>query len=203
MTIYILIITVLVSLIAFQSREIYSRLIFNPYLISRHSEWYRFLSSGFIHADWMHLAMNMFVLYSFGRSTEFYYGAVFEEKGWYYFLILYLGGILIALVPTYKKHRDDSYYNGLGASGAVSAIVFTSILFDPRNTIYLFPGLGIPGILFGVVYLVYSYQMDRKGNDNINHNAHFWGAIYGVVYTIALKPSLVLHFYRQLIDGGN
>jgi membrane associated rhomboid family serine protease len=201
MTLYIVIITILISIWAFQSERIYQKFLFNPYLIEHRKEWYRFFSSGFIHADWIHLGINMLVLYQFGRRVEEFYDAVFGMKAWYYYLILYLGGILVAILPSYKKHKDDPYYNGLGASGAVSAVLFTDILFNPWEKVYLFGLLGMPGIIFGVAYLVYSYYMDRKGNDNINHNAHFWGAVFGVIYTLALKPSIFLHFINAIFGG--
>jgi membrane associated rhomboid family serine protease len=201
MTLYIVIITIVISIAAFQYESIYHRFIFNPYSITHRQEWYRFITSGFIHADWIHLGVNMLVLYQFGSRVEYFYEAVFGTKGWYYFLILYLGGILIAILPSYKKHREDPYYNGLGASGAVSAVLFTEILFNPWEKVYLFGLLGLPGIVFAVAYLIYSYYMDRKGNDNINHNAHFWGAVFGVVYTLALKPSIFLHFIRTISDA--
>jgi len=198
MTIYIVLITAIISIIAFQQKSVYSRFLFNPYMVSRYNEWYRFLTSGFIHADWLHLLLNMFVLYQFGTQVEFMYDHIFEAKGWFYYLILYLGGILIAIAPTYQKHKNNPGYNGLGASGAVSAVLFTSILFDPLQKLYLFGVLGMPGIVFGLAYLAYSYYMNRKGQDNVNHDAHFWGAIFGVVYTLILSPNMALHFWYQL-----
>lgn len=198
MTLYILAITALISIAAFYSRELMGRLIFNPYMINVRREWWRFFTCGFIHADWLHLGINMLVLYSFGQAVEQYYASEFEDKAVFYYLLLYLGGVVISITPSYKKHLHNPGYNALGASGAVAAILFTAILFEPLRPIYLYPLLGVPGILFGLAYLVYSYYMDKKGNDHINHDAHFWGAVFGVVFTVALKPKILLHFIDKL-----
>jgi membrane associated rhomboid family serine protease len=198
MTNIIILITVVVSITAFYNRELMHRLIFNPYMISERRQWYRFFTSGFIHADWVHLLINMLVLWSFGNVVERYYAAVFEEKASFYYLLLYVGGIVIAITPSYKRHQHNAGYNALGASGAVAAVLFTAILFRPMDKIYLYGLIGLPGILLGFAYLAYSYYMDKKGGDLINHDAHFWGAVYGVVFTLALKPSVFLHFLDEL-----
>jgi membrane associated rhomboid family serine protease len=200
MTLYIVIITAIVSIAAFQSHEIMDKLIFNPYKVNKYGQWYRLLSSGFVHADWLHLIINMFVLYQFGDIVERAYGYTFDEKGWYYFLLLYLGGIVISILPTFKRHKDNYAYNALGASGGVSAIVFTFMLFDPfqRISLYGLKFLSMPAVFWGIVYLVYSYIADKRGSGNTNHNAHFWGAIYGIIYTIALKPSILVSFIDQV-----
>ncbi len=198
MTLYILVLTVAISIIALYNREVMSKLIFNPYMIGVRKEWWRFVTCGFIHADWLHLGVNMLVFFSFGKVVEMYYAAVFDDKATFYFLLLYIGGIVISITPSYKKHLNNAGYNALGASGAVAAILFTAILFDPLRPIYLYAIIKVPGILLGVAYLFYSYYMDKRGNDHINHDAHFWGAVFGVVFTIALKPSLLLHFIDNL-----
>lgn len=200
MTIYIIIITVIVSIAAFRSDQLYHKLIFNPYQISKFNEWYRFFTSGFLHADWLHLIVNMLVLYQFGQQVEYFYDAVFASRGWYYYLILYLGGIMVSMLPTYKKHKDDRYYRGLGASGAVSAVLFTCIIFNPWEKIYLFGILGLPGIVFCVAYIAYSYYMDKRERSNVNHNAHLWGGLFGMLYTLALKPSLIVYFFNALLS---
>ena len=176
------------------------KLIFNPYMISARKEWWRFFTSGFIHADWLHLGINMLVLWSFGNVVEKYYQSVFEAQGTFYYLLLYFGALLIAITPSYKKNLHNAGYNALGASGAVAAVLFAAILFRPLDKIYLYDLIGIPGILLGVAYLVYSYYMNKKGGDFINHDAHMWGAIFGVVFTLALKPSILLHFIDQLTN---
>jgi membrane associated rhomboid family serine protease len=198
MTEFIVIFTAIISLLAFYNHELMYKLIFNPYMITERRQWYRFVTSGFIHADWMHLIINMLVLWSFGKVVEEYYNEIFESKGTWYFILLYLGGIVISITPSYKRHKHNAGYNGLGASGAVSAVLFAAILFQPLQKIYLYGLIGLPGILMGVAYLVYSYYMDKKGGDNVNHDAHFWGAVYGVIFTIALKPAIFLYFLDQL-----
>ena len=194
----ITILTCIVSIVAFYNRNLMYRLIFNPYMISEKGQWYRFFSSGFIHADWIHLIINMIVLWSFGQVVEQYYAAVFEEKGAYYFVLLYLGGLLISITPSYKKHKHNAGYNALGASGAVSAVLFAAILFQPMQKVYLYGIIGLPGIFLGVAYLIYSYYMDKRGGDFVNHDAHFWGAVFGVLFTVLMKPSIAIYFIDQL-----
>jgi membrane associated rhomboid family serine protease len=198
-TIIIIAITVIVSLLAFNNHEIFRRLAFNAYDIKHFKNSYRFLSYALIHADWIHLLINMMVLYSFGRIVEQYYGIIFGVKGILYFILLYIGGTALSTLPSYGKHKDDYSYTAVGASGAVSAVVFASIIFDPLMKIYLFfIPIGIPAIIFGVLYLVYSAYMGKKNIDNVGHDAHFWGAIFGFVFTIVLKPELILRLFSIL-----
>jgi len=198
-TIIIVVITAIVSVLAFNNRQLFRRLAFNAYDIKHFKNSYRFLSYALIHADWMHLIINMMVLYSFGRIVESYYDAVFGTKAILYYLLLYIGGIALSTLPSYGKHKDDYSYTAVGASGAVSAIVFASIVFDPLNKIYLFfIPIGIPAIIFGVIYLAYSWYMGKKNIDNIGHDVHFWGAIFGFAFTIVIKPALFIHFISVL-----
>lgn len=197
-TIIIVIITAVISVSAFYNRDLMLKLLFNPYMVTERGQWYRFFTSGFIHADWLHLIVNMLVFWSFGRVVEDYFNAIFEAKGPFYYVLLYIGGIVIAITPTYTKHKHNAGYNSLGASGAVSAILFAAILFRPLEPVYLYGFIKLPGILMGLAYLLYSYYMDKKGGDFVNHDAHFWGAVFGVVFTIALKPSIFLYFLDQL-----
>ena len=203
MTTFFLIATILVSALAFQNQSLNRKLIFNPYLIHSQKQWYRFFTSGFIHADVIHLAVNMFVLYSFGGIVEYYYSEVFGERGSFYFVILYVSSLMMSLIPTYNKNKYNLLYNGLGASGAVSAVVFTFILFDPLKTLSLYYIINLPGILFGILYLGYCYYMGKRGGDNINHSAHLWGAIYGFAFTVLLKPYLLAEFFEKLIFFRN
>ena len=198
-TIFIILITVVVSVLAFSNRELFRRLVFNAYDIKHFKNTYRFLSYALIHGDWIHLLVNMMVLYSFGRIVEQYYGFYFSLKGILYYLLLYIGGTALSTLPSYGKHKDDYSYTAVGASGAVSAVVFASIVFDPLNKIYIFLiPIGIPAIIFGILYLVYSWYMGKKNIDNIGHDAHFWGAIFGFVFTILLKPVLLLQLFSIL-----
>ncbi len=199
MTLYIVIITSIISIFAFQSRELMDKLIFNPFKVHKYNQWYRLVSSGFIHADWMHLIFNMYVMYNFGRIVEDSYNILFDDKGWYYFLLLYFGGLVFSILPTYNKHKDNYGYNALGASGAVSAIVFVFIIFQPltKLTLMFFP-IPFPAWIFGIVYLGLEFYMDKRGGSNVNHNAHIWGALYGIIFTIALKPTIAMNFIDKL-----
>jgi len=195
----IIALTVIVSLLAFNNRELFRRMVFSPYDIKHFKNSYRFLSYGLIHADWVHLLVNMMVLYSFGRIVEASYIGLFGIKGILYYLLLYIGGIALSTLPSYGKHKNDYSYTAVGASGAVSAVVFASIIFSPLSKIYIFPlPIGIPAILFAVLYLVYSWYMGKKNLDNVGHDAHFWGAIFGFVFTIILKPALFMNLIAIL-----
>jgi len=198
MTNYIVIITVIMSLIAFYNKGVMYKLIFNPYMISEHKQWYRFISSGFIHADYIHLFVNMIVLWSFGNVVEQDFRMIFGTESTYYFILLYLGGLIISITPSYKRNMHNAAYNGLGASGAVSSILFAAILLRPLDKVYLYGLIGLPAIIMGAGYLTYSYYMGKKGGDNVNHDAHFWGAVFGLLFTILLKPTLALYFLDQL-----
>jgi membrane associated rhomboid family serine protease len=198
MTNTLLAVTLIASVICFQRRDLMDKFIFNPSKISQRNEWYRFITSGFIHADWIHLLINMFVLYSFGQIVESYYRDIFGAAGRNYYLLLYFGGMIASVLPTFFQHKNNPSYNALGASGAISAVVFAFILFNPLEKLYLYGLLRIPGIVFGILYLAYCYYAARKGGDYINHDAHFWGALYGVCFTLAMKPQIGPYFIEQL-----
>jgi membrane associated rhomboid family serine protease len=201
MILTIIILIVAISILALNNNEIFYRLKFNPFLALHSTQWYRFFTYGFVHAGWMHLFINMFVLYSFGNVVIEYYIAIFGLKGYYYFVLLYIGAIMLSVLPSFGKHKNDPGYNAVGASGAVSAVVFASILFVPLGKIYLFfIPIGIPAFIFGGLYLIYSAYMAKRGGDNIGHDAHFWGALFGIVYTIALKPKIFLYFIDQILS---
>ena len=181
---------------AFNRRGLFDKLKFNAYAIHHNKEWYRFFSYGLIHADWMHLFINMFVLYSFGDIVEQFFVYHFHFRAYILFPLLYIGGIAFSSLFAYGKYKKDSLYTAVGAPGAISAIVFSSIILYPAGKIFLFfIPLGIPSPIFGLLYLVYSAYMAKKGTDNIGHSAHFWGAIYGVIYTIAIKPEFLKLFF--------
>jgi membrane associated rhomboid family serine protease len=198
-TIVIILVTVAVTILAFSNHELFRRLAFNAYDIKHFKNSYRFVSYALIHADWIHLLINMMVLYSFGRVVETYYGFYFGNKAIFYYVLLYIGSTALSTLPSYGKHKDDYTYTAVGASGAVSAVVFASIIFDPLSKIYLFLiPIGIPAIIFGGLYLVYSWYMGKKNIDNVGHDVHFWGAIFGFVFTIVLKPSLLNNLFSVL-----
>lgn len=198
-TIIIIGITVIASILAFQNRELFGKLKFNAYLIKHHKEWWRFVSHSIVHADWMHMLINMFVLYSFGDIVESTYFGLFEYKGLMYFILLYLGGVLFSTVFDFSKHKEDPYFNAVGASGAVSAVVFSSILIFPSGSIFLFPiPFPIPSWAFGILYLIYSAYMGKKAKDNIGHNAHLWGAVFGIIFTVLTIPGVIANFLELL-----
>jgi len=199
MVIAIIILTSLISIMAFNNPQLLNRLQFNAYAIKHQKQGWRFLTYGFVHAGWGHLAINMFVLWSFGRIVFTLYGYHFGNLGILYFLLLYIGGIMFSVLFDYGRHKNDTWYNAVGASGAVSAVVFASIILYPAGGIYLFfIPVEIPSPIFGILYLIYSVYMARRGQDNIGHDAHFWGAIYGVIITIAIKPELFIFFIQEL-----
>jgi membrane associated rhomboid family serine protease len=178
-TIIVIILTALVSFGAFNNRTLYNDLILYPPAINR-GQYYRFLTSGFIHADLQHLLFNMLTLYFFGRVMEDFLNM---ELGNWAFLTLYLGAIVISDIPSYLKNRNNPGYASLGASGGVSAVLFAYIILAPWTTIYVFI-LPVPAIIFGVLYMGYSIYMSKKGTDNVNHDAHLWGAIFGIVFIL-------------------
>jgi membrane associated rhomboid family serine protease len=196
---FITIFTCLVTVLCFRDRTLFEKLQFNAYDVRHSGQWYRFFSYGFLHADWVHLFVNMFVLLSFGASVERRYHQFFHDEYVVYYILLYVGGLLLSILPAYGKHKNDVLYNSVGASGAVSAIVFAGIIITPLAKIrFIFFPVGIPAWMFGLLYLAYEFYMQKKGRDNIGHDAHFWGAIFGLVYTLALRPSIGQGFLRML-----
>ena len=196
-TLIIVAITVLVSLGAFSNNELKNKLIMYPYGMNGHpSEYYRLLTSGFIHEDLPHLAFNMYALYMFGQYMEEQFA---ELSSAWVFVVLYLTGIIMASLPSLFKHRLHSYYAALGASGGVSAIIFAFIYFHPWARIgIMFIPVGIPAILFAVLYLLYSAYSARKGSGNIGHDAHFWGGVYGFVFAFFSDPTHGRIFIEQM-----
>lgn len=198
---YILIaVTVVISYLAFQNHSMFEKLQFNAARIIHGKEYYRLVSHAFVHAGWSHLLVNMFVLYFFGRGIEQYFGYYFGNMATAWFLLLYIGGILASNIWSLIKHQNNYYYNAVGASGAVSAVLFAFIFLNPWEKLYFFAVIPIPGILFAVGYLIYSYQMSKKTDDNVAHDAHLLGALFGFIYPILLKPSLFGHFIDQLFS---
>jgi len=205
MTLLLVLFTVIVSVSALYKREMFNKLKLNPYMVYHKKQWYRMISHGFVHADGFHLAVNMLVLFSFGDVIEMNFIGL-EMVGMLIFpklvyVLFYLLAIVVASTLTLKKYKDHHWYNSVGASGGVAAIVFAAIFFDPYNPIYLFfIPIPIPGILFGLAYLVYSYHMSTRGNDNINHEAHFVGAVFGLSFPIIINPKLFFVFVAQLFN---
>ena len=192
-TVSLIIITVIISLLAFSNQKLMDRLIFWPPAIKR-GQYDRFITHGFIHADGTHLLFNMITLFFFGSIIESFYRQYFYDLG---FVLFYLGGLIAAILPSYLKHQHDTHWASLGASGAVSAVLFAYILFQPWKLIFVF-FIPVPAIIFAVLYVAYSIWSDKRGNSNVNHSAHLWGAAYGVIVTIIIQPKILPHFLQQL-----
>ncbi|QJW91738.1 rhomboid family intramembrane serine protease [Spirosoma taeanense] len=198
-TVLIILVTAGISVWAWNNPTIMDRWIMNPYRVASRGEYYRLLTSGFLHADWGHLIFNMLSLYFFGGFIEQVFGLLFEGSGALYLIGFYLVGILVSDIPSFLKHRNDPGYNSLGASGGVSAVIFAAILFRPLTPIYLyFIPIGIPGFIFGALYLAYSYYEAQRGRGNVNHDAHFYGALFGIVFMIVVYPLVLPQFIEQI-----
>ncbi len=193
--ILILVLTCVVSFIAFSNRKVMDDLILWPPAITRKREYYRLLTYGLIHADGMHLLFNMLTLYFFGRAMAPFYNVLLG--GSFGFGVFYLGGLLVSILPTYLKNRHRSDYYSMGASGAVCAVLFGYILLAPWTPI-LVVVIPMPAIIYAVLYIAYSVYMDRRSQDNVNHSAHLWGAAYGVIFTLVLKPQVLPYFLALL-----
>ncbi|HOZ79261.1 MAG TPA: rhomboid family intramembrane serine protease [Ferruginibacter sp.] len=191
----IIIITVGISLMAFNNNDLKYKLIFYPYGMNKPEAYYRFISYGFIHADYMHLFFNLFTLYSFGRMAE---AVLFNQPQ---YIIFYLSALVASTIFDFVQNRNNSGYAALGASGAVSAVVFSTIIMSPwHKNIVLFgiPALALPNIVFAILYLVYCAYMAKRGGDNIGHNAHLWGSLYGFAFTGIIHPDKFVNFFYQL-----
>lgn len=201
--IIIIVITCIVSITAFMNRHQIDQMVMWPAVVSQRNQYYRFITSGLIHADWMHLGFNMLTLYFFGGFVEDAYNQLFG-KG--IFLAFYLLALIVSDLPTYFKYRGNYSYRSLGASGAISAVIFASILLSPNSKISLFIlPIGIPAYIFGPLYLLYCVYMSKRGGDGINHSAHFWGALFGILFTLlggylVAHVDLISYFIRQV--GG-
>jgi membrane associated rhomboid family serine protease len=195
-TVSIIIITCLISISGFSNPRIIDDLIFWPPAISNRKQYYRFVSCGLIHADYMHLAFNMLTLFFFGREMEDRYR---HDLGLprYIFFVLYLTALVVSVLPSYFRHRQDYNYRSLGASGAVCAVLFSFILLEPWQTIYVF-FIPVPAIIYALLFLGYSVYASQRGGGYINHDAHFYGAIFGILFTILASPAVVNIFIRKL-----
>jgi membrane associated rhomboid family serine protease len=188
-------ITIIVSLIAFSNDKIYDKLILHPYNVSRGKNLYTLITSGFIHADYMHLLFNMLSYFFFAFQLE-------ATIGHWQFGLLYMLSLILSDLPSVAKHKNDFWYRSLGASGAISAVIFGAILFNPlsKMMILILP-IPIPAVLFGVLYLIYCSYASKRGQDNINHDAHLFGALSGIMITVLLFPQVVPYFFHTVTEG--
>ena len=200
LTFFIIIVTAGISLIAMNNQQVMNRFMFNPYAIAHRREWWRFFSAGLLHADYMHLIFNMLSLYFFGRVVEMFF---LDEQlfgkgiGTLVYLGMYVGALFMSSLFTYFKEKDNMYYNALGASGAVSAVIYASILLLPTQTIYIYV-IPVQAWIYGLIYLVASWYMARRNVGNIGHDAHFWGAVFGFIFPLVLKPELWYNFIFRM-----
>lgn len=198
-TLAIIVITGLTSFYAFNNHELFEKLKFNAYAVKHQKQYYRLFTHSLLHANMMHLFVNMFVLYIFGSNVELFFEHAFGASGTIYYLGLYVGGVIVASLPAQKKHGDNVHYNAVGASGAVAAVLFSHIVLSPLTSIYiLFIPIPIPAFIFGVLYLIYEAYLDKRGGDGVAHDAHFWGAIFGFVFVIILDYRFLFNFMEEV-----
>jgi membrane associated rhomboid family serine protease len=191
----IIALTCVISYTAFNNQKLMADWILLPYLTLKDKQYYRFVTHGFLHADFMHLLFNMMTLYFFGSMIESFYNA---KMGMFGYAAFYLGGIIVSVLPGAMQNSKDPKYATLGASGAVSAVLFAFILFKPWTMLLIFI-VPCPAIIYAVLYVAYSIWQDKKAEDNVNHSAHLWGAAYGVAATVLVDPSLISNFINQLM----
>ncbi|MNK37806.1 Rhomboid family protein [compost metagenome] len=188
----IFVFTIITSLYAFYDHSIYGKFMLHPYSVSKGHKVWTVITSGLIHADWMHLFFNMFTFVAFAFTLE-------QLLGSFKFGMLYFLALILSDLPTIFKHKDHFNYNSLGASGAISAVLFSFILFSPTSKIsIMFIPFGIPAWIFGIIYLVYCAYASRNSRDGINHDAHFFGALTGLIFTIIFVPGILQNFFTLL-----
>ena len=198
-TLVICIVTFLISYQAFNNRNIIESLKHYPVAEHQNKEYYRMLSSGFVHGGWVHLLINLFVLYQFGPIVETILQQLFGTiMGPVIFLFMYLTTIIVADLPSFFKHKSNPSYAAIGASGAVSGVVFIYILFFPWTSLSLYGIIPFKAIVGGIAYLIYSSWASNNRNDGIDHSAHFYGAIYGILFMIVIYPKVISHFIAEM-----
>ncbi len=194
----LMIIIGLVTYVAWQRPELHRRLMLNPYDVVQGRQYHRLLTSGFVHNNTTHLFLNLFTLYFMGRGVETVFAMNFGSMGPVLYVTLFITAVIVANIPTTIKYKDSPHYNSLGASGAVSALVLAFILNDPQQELELYLFVPIPGYLLGVLFIVYSVVMSKRNVDNINHDAHLFGALYGMIFMLALRPETFNDFIGKL-----
>jgi membrane associated rhomboid family serine protease len=199
-TIIIVGLTVVISYLAINDSDLKYKLTFSPYSVKHHNRWWLVFTHGVVHADYTHLAMNMFTLYFLGEAVEGMMRFHFGAKGPLFFILLYLGGLVFATIPAFRKHADNPGYLALGASGAVSSVVFAFIMFRPLDMLLIYGVIPIPGILLGVGYLIYESYANKQQRTNVAHDAHIAGAIFGVLFLSAVDFQIAVNFLNQIMS---
>lgn len=201
LTIFIIVAISITSFLAFQNHNLFAKGAFIPYDIVRFNQPYRFVTHIFLHASWEHLILNMLTLYFFGLLVESGFAFYFGNFGKLFYIIEFIAAGVIASIPSFFKNKNNSSYIAVGASGAVSAILFSSVLLNPTERIYfMFIPIGIPAYIFAVFYLLYCMYMSKRNIDNVAHDVHFWGAILGFVLPIVFKPELLNVFIEIILN---
>lgn len=188
----------LVTYFAWERPELHRRLMLNPYTVVHEKKYYQLITSGFVHNNGIHLLLNLFTLYFFGLAIEQIFYTYFGDLGLVLYILLFITAVIVANIPTTIKHKNNYNYNSLGASGGVSALVMAFILFDPIRDLCLYAIICLPGYILGGLFIVYSIIMSKRNTDNINHDAHLFGAIYGVIFTLLLRPSTFSYFIEAI-----
>ncbi len=196
----IIAVTVVVSLLALQRHDLLRELWLDPLAIKRRGQYYRLVSYGLVHADMQHLLFNMITLFFFGGLSEQLISQYLGPAG---YVLFYTTALVVSILPSYLRHRDNPRYLSLGASGAVSAVLFVYVLLAPWSLIFVF-FIPVPAIVFAVLYIGYSVYMDQRRSDNVNHSAHLIGALFGMLFVSVMEPRLPGNFLRQLLGpiGG-
>lgn len=195
---FIFAITIATSVYAFSNPHILSRMMLNPYSLQQDkSRWITVLTSGIVHADWMHLIFNMMTFYFFGFALEMIFVQLSGEIGHLYFGLLYIISLVLSDIPTIIKHKNNPHYFSLGASGAISAVLFSFILFYPKTELRIFFAIPMPAYIFAIIYIGYCIWASKKASDHINHDAHLFGSLTGILITILLYPWIFKHFIGQ------
>jgi len=197
----ILIPTIIISIMALRNNELMDKFKFNPSHILNSKEWYRFFSYGVIHANYLHLFVNMYVLWSFGRIVIMDFSYTFGSFGNILFLALYIPALAISVIPSYIKNKENIFYNAVGASGAVSAVVYVSIILNPNAGLgFILIPIYLPAWLFGTLYLIYTFIMSKRPDTVIGHSSHLWGALYGLLFLLIAEPRYYLYFFQQIFN---
>jgi membrane associated rhomboid family serine protease len=189
----ILIVTIIVSVIGLSSPKIIERSLLRPYQVARGSGYAGLITSGFVHANVGHLVFNLITFYSFGFPLE-------RVIGSFKFVALYFSALLVSGLGTCFKHRNDPGYASLGASGAILGVLFASIVYFPRQSLYILPlPIPIPAPLFAVGYLAFSWYSSRSNRGQINHDAHIFGALTGLAFVLVTDSRTFMNVLESLL----